>query len=146
MHIVCPQCGATNRVPEARLGDKPVCGHCGAEVAPVSPVALDDNTLPSYLVKTEAPVLVDFWATWCGPCKSFAPHFANAASQRPGTRFVKVDSDASPKASAQYQVRSIPTIALFLKGKEIARASGAMAAPQLLQWLDTQLASAHKGA
>ncbi len=140
MHIVCPQCGATNRVPPERLTEQPTCGRCGAEVAPRSPVALTDATLPAYLSKTDAPVLVDFWAEWCGPCKMFAPHFAQAAAQRPDIRFVKVDSDACPQASQQFQIRSIPTVALFVRGREVGRVSGAMQAGPLMQWVDRQLA------
>lgn len=146
MHIVCPSCGTTNRVPEARLREQPVCGHCGAPVLPAAPVALTDESLPHYLAKTELPVLVDFWADWCGPCKMFAPHFAQAAAQRPDVRFVKVDSDASPKASMRHRIRSIPTIVLFQGDREIARQSGAMAAPQLLAWVDAALARAGAGA
>jgi thioredoxin 2 len=142
MHIVCPQCGATNRVPTERLREHPVCGRCGAEVAPAHPVALNDANLPGYLAKTESPVLIDFWAAWCGPCRSFAPHFEAAAKQRADLRFVKVDSDACPQASARFAVRSIPTLVLMRGGQELARVSGAMSAAQLLQWADGHLAGA----
>ncbi|MGQ0690042.1 MAG: thioredoxin TrxC [Limnobacter sp.] len=139
MHLVCPACGAVNRVPPERLSDKPVCGRCQNEVAPTKPVALNDSTLPRYLERTEAPVLVDFWADWCGPCKVYGPQFEKLANLRGDIRFVKVDSDQAQQASHRYQVRSIPTTILFKHGKEIARVSGALSSSQLEQWLDNHL-------
>lgn len=139
MLIACPECMAANRVPEARLQDAPVCGKCGAELQPAHPLALGDAQLARYLANTEQPVLIDFWAAWCGPCRMMAPQFEAAAEQMPDWRFVKVDSDAAPVASNHFAIRSIPTIVLWHQGREVARHSGATSAAQLLAWARAQL-------
>ena len=135
MHLVCPACGTTNRIPDERLRDAPVCGRCGAALMAAEPVALSDAALPKFIASTELPVLADFWAAWCGPCKGMAPTFAAVARQMPEVRFVKVDSDAAPAASARYNIRSIPTLILFKRGAELARLSGAVPAAQLTAWI-----------
>lgn len=135
MHLVCPHCGATNRVPAERLGDGPVCGRCQTELMAAQPVALSDAVFPGFIAGTELPVLVDFWADWCGPCKMMAPQFQAAAQQLPQVRFAKVDTEASPKASVRHRIRSIPTLVLFHKGEEVARRSGAMSAQDLVRWV-----------
>ena len=142
MHLVCPSCGTTNRIPDKRLHDAPVCGRCGAALMAAEPVNLGDAALPKFIADTELLVLVDFWAAWCGPCKQMAPHFAMAAQQMPEVRFVKVDSDAAPAASARYNIRSIPTLILFRDGGELARLSGAVPAAQLVAWVRQHLRSA----
>lgn len=139
MHIVCHQCGATNRVPEDRFGENPVCGQCKAALMPAEPLALDDASLPAYLARTEMPVIVDFWADWCGPCKMMAPQFSAAAVQLPEVRFVKVDSDAAPLASQQFGIRSIPTLILFSNGREVDRLSGVLPAKDLVAWIRRHL-------
>jgi thioredoxin 2 len=139
MHIVCPSCGTTNRVPDAKLHDSPVCGRCGTQLMQTVPVNLNDASLPKFVERTELPVVVDFWADWCGPCKMMAPHFETAARELPDVRFVKVDSDASPQSSARYGIRSIPTLIVFRNGNEVARQSGAMQATELKRWLQSRI-------
>ena len=136
--IPCPACNGLNRIPSERLGDAPRCGRCKSPVLPAAPITLNQASFAAQL-KGDLPLLVDAWADWCGPCKAFAPTFAQAAAQLQGRcRLGKLDSEANPQLSAQLGIRSFPSLILFRGGVEVARQSGALPLPQLLAWLRSQ--------
>jgi thioredoxin 2 len=136
MLIVCPHCLTTNRVPAERASEDPTCGHCKKTLLGAEPVPLDDASFDKVVAKTELPVVVDFWAEWCGPCHAMAPQYAKAAAQLKGKAlFAKVDSDASPRTSARFAVRSIPTLLMLRDGREVKRQAGATQAAQIIDWV-----------
>ena len=143
LNIVCPSCGAVNRAPQARLtaGARPVCGRCKEDIFKGKPIEIETvEAFERMIERNDIPVVVDFWADWCGPCKMMAPHFATATrDMEPQMRFAKLDTEALPDVAARFNIRGIPTMILFHGGREVARQSGAMDAASIERWIAGKL-------
>lgn len=139
MKLTCLSCGQMNRLPEERLAAGPKCGVCGAPLIPEKPVSVDFQTLEKAAKSDELPLLVDYWAPWCGPCRMMAPEFEKAAGLLKGqARLVKIDTERNPDATVRWNIRGIPAFLLFREGRERARLSGARPAGQLVEWVRQQ--------
>ena len=139
--VVCPSCHTVNTLPAGRLADGPRCGKCKQPVFKKNPVELDGQSFSRHIANSDIPVLVDFWAPWCGPCLNMAPAFAEAAGKlEPKVRLAKLNTEDHQSVAGQFGIRSIPTMILFKGGRELARHSGAIMAGDIIRWTQSKLA------
>jgi thioredoxin 2 len=140
VHVACPACFKANRVPADRVGDGPKCGGCGTPLLDHKPVALDEASFDAFVGRTDLPVVVDFWAPWCAPCRVMAPAFEAASAElATRARFAKLNTEDAPALAARFGIRSIPTLAVFRDGREVERISGAMDARTLVRWVSGRI-------
>lgn len=140
--VVCAHCASVNRFATTKIRDKPICGQCQQPLLPPYPVELTDRNFSKYISRTGVPILVDFWAQWCGPCRMMAPAFAQAAAQlSPQMILAKLDTEAASQTASRFAISGIPTMILFHRGNEINRQSGALNAEQIVQWARSSTAT-----
>jgi thioredoxin 2 len=135
LHLACPHCHALNRVPASRLADGPNCGQCHQPLLTGQPLELTVDHAERHISRNDIPVVVDFWAPWCGPCQMMGPAFAQAAAALPQVRFAKINTQNETTLGQRFAIRSIPTLILFVGGREIQRQAGAMDAASIQRWI-----------